>query len=299
MTTAKRYNGSLDAYLRLMRLDKPVGTLLLLWPTLAALFMAAEGMPPVGLIVVFALGTLLMRSAGCVVNDLADRDFDSQVARTEQRPLATGELTPGDAKILFGLLLLLAALLLIFLSNLTRILALGGVALAVIYPFMKRHTYLPQAVLGAAFSWGLLMGFAEVRGQLDEPAWLFFIGSVLWIVAYDTFYAMCDRPDDLAAGIKSTAILFGKLDLFAIAVLQLCALFVFYLLGQQLQYRWMYVIALTAAAMLFVLQLYRARKRDPEGCFFAFKNNVWVGFALLVGVLCEVFLSAMVYGPSE
>ncbi|HEY5679437.1 MAG TPA: 4-hydroxybenzoate octaprenyltransferase [Pseudomonadales bacterium] len=275
------------AYARLMRLDRPVGTLLLLWPTLAALWVAAEGLPPVDLIVVFAVGTFLMRAAGCVVNDYADRNLDPGVARTANRPLATGAVSTNAALGAFFVLAFLALTLLLFLNTLTRWFAVAGLAIAVAYPFMKRWTYLPQVVLGAAFSWGIVMAFTAVRHVVPEPGWLLFLASVLWIVAYDTMYAMVDREDDLRVGIKSTAILFGEADRLMIGLLQTGTILTLVLVGQRLGYHSAYFWGIAVAAGLFCYQQYLIRDRSREGCFRAFANNVWVGFSLFVGVAWE------------
>lgn len=277
-------------YLELMRLDKPVGTLLLLWPTLAALWMAAEGVPPWHLIVIFSLGTLLMRSAGCVINDYADRHIDGSVERTRHRPLVTGKVTPREALLLFAGLAAGAGLLVLFLNTLTLIVAVAGLGFAALYPFMKRYTYLPQAFLGLAFSWGILMAWTAATGIMAPQAFLMFAGSMVWIVAYDTLYAMVDRDDDLKIGVKSTAILFGSLDRLMVAVLQALAVLAFLLLGQQLGYRGAYFIGVAVCAVLFVYQQFLIRKRKRDACFSAFKNNVWVGFALFSGTVLELGL---------
>lgn len=273
-----------------MRLDRPVGTLLLLWPTLAALWAASGGLPRLDLLAVFAIGTLVMRSAGCVVNDIADRDFDGHVARTRDRPLASGRVTLQAALILLATLLLVAASLLLFLNPLTGWLSLVGLALALSYPFFKRFTHLPQVPLGAAFSWAMILAFAAVQETVPEAAWLMFVGSLLWIVAYDTYYAMVDRPDDLRVGIKSTAILFGAADRLIIGALQTLALLAFYLAGQSLDYGVVYQTGLAAMAGLFVYQYWLTRNRDAATCFAAFKNNIWAGFALFLGTALELAL---------
>jgi 4-hydroxybenzoate polyprenyltransferase len=280
------------AYLQLMRLDRPVGTLLLLWPTLAALWLAAGGLPDWRLIFVFTLGTFIMRSAGCVINDFADRDWDRYVTRTRDRPVTSGRVSEREALALFGVLSLAAALLLAFLNPLTRWLAVAGFAIATLYPFLKRWTYLPQVALGAAFSWGLIMAFASVQNQVPPAAWLLFIGSLLWIVAYDTQYAMVDRDDDVRVGIKSTAILFGEADRFMVGMLQLGALSTLALLGAQLDLGIFYHAGLAAAAGLFAYQQYLIRHRDRDGCFKAFLNNVWVGFAVFAGVVLDTMTGA-------
>jgi 4-hydroxybenzoate polyprenyltransferase len=280
----------LQPYLQLMRLDRPVGTLLLLWPTLAALFLAAGGVPPWHLIVIFTVGTFAMRSAGCVVNDYADRSWDRYVKRTSSRPLTSGRVSEREALTLFAVLSALAASLLIFLNPLTRWLALAGFGIAVLYPFLKRWTYLPQVGLGAAFSWGLIMAYASVQNHVPPEAWLLFIASLLWIVAYDTLYAMVDRDDDLQVGIKSTAILFGRADRFMVGVLQGSMLVTLLLLGQYLEMGVFYHLGLTGCLGLFIYQHHLIRDRDREGCFRAFLNNIWVGFSLFAGVALETTL---------
>jgi len=280
-------------YLKLARFDRPVGTALLLWPTLAALWIAAGGFPGLKLLGIFVLGTVLMRAAGCVINDVADRGFDGHVQRTLGRPLATGSLSLGKALVFFAGLAALAAGLLIFLNPLSRWLALVGIGIAVLYPFMKRWTYLPQVVLGAAFSWGLIMAFGATQGRVPADGWLLFIASLLWIVAYDTMYAMVDRDDDLKIGVKSTAILFGSADRVMIGVLQASVLVTLALLGEQLGYGVFYYTGLTAVAGLFVYQQYLIRGRDRDGCFSAFANNVWVGFAFLAGVVLELHVGPL------
>ncbi len=281
---------TLQPYMQLMRLDRPVGTLLLLWPTLAALWLAADGLPPWHLVLVFTLGTFLMRSAGCVINDFADRDWDRHVERTAARPLTSGRLSDRQAMLLFAGLSLAAALLLLFLNPLARWLALAGFAIAVLYPFLKRWTYLPQVGLGAAFSWGLIMAYASVQDRVPSEAWLLFLASLLWIVAYDTLYAMVDRDDDLQVGIKSTAILFGSADRLIVGVLQLSAIITLLLLGQRLGLGGFYYLGILSCLGLFAYQQYLIRQRKPDACFKAFLNNVWVGFSLFAGVVLDTML---------
>ena len=270
-----------------MRFDRPVGSLLLLWPTLAALWVAAKGVPPVDLIAVFTLGVFIMRAAGCVINDLADRRLDPLVARTRDRPLATAEISVRGALGLFAGLCLAALALLAWLNAVTRWLAVAGLAVSVLYPFTKRWTHLPQVVLGAAFSWGIVMAFAAVLGEVPAIGWLFFVASLLWIVAYDTLYAMVDREDDLKAGIKSTAILFGAADRLMVGVLQAGAWFGFALLGWRSGFGAAYGVGLTVMSALFVHQQVLIRQRDRDRCFRAFLNNTWVGFALFAAVVVE------------
>ncbi|MGA1371303.1 MAG: 4-hydroxybenzoate octaprenyltransferase [Pseudomonadales bacterium] len=287
-------------YLRLMRLDRPIGTLLLLWPTLAALWLAARGLPPLTLVVVFSIGTLLMRSAGCVINDFADRDWDRHVQRTAARPLTTGAISTRSALGLFAVLSILSLALLVFLNTPTRWLALGGFLIAVLYPFTKRWTHLPQVVLGAAFSWGLLMAFTSFHDSLPGAAWLLFAGSVLWIVAYDTEYAMVDRDDDLRVGIRSTAILFGRSDRTMIAALQIGSIVLFTLFGQAWGCGAGYWAGLIAMALFFVWQQVLIRERDRDACLKAFLNNAWAGLAFFLGVLVDAHLvfSGTLYGTT-
>jgi 4-hydroxybenzoate polyprenyltransferase len=280
-------NDTVQPYMELMRLDRPVGTLLLLWPTLAALWLAAEGLPPLGLILVFSTGTLLMRSAGCVINDIADRRLDGHVTRTAERPLATGRIQTLNAVVLFFALVALSASLLLFLNPLSRWLALAGLGIAAIYPLMKRWTYLPQTVLGAAFSWGLVMAYTAVRDSLPQEAWLLFIASMVWIVAYDTMYAMVDREDDLKIGIRSTAILFGQNDRLMIGLMQVTTLVTLLLFAEQVGAKGGLQLGIAAGAVLFIYQQYLIRERGPDACLKAFKNNVWVGFALFAGAVIE------------
>jgi len=279
--------GRLVAYLQLMRLDRPVGTLLLLWPTLAALWIAAEGTPPWPVVAAFVAGTFLMRAAGCVVNDMADKDLDPHVTRTADRPLATGRVSRTEAGGLFVVLALLGLAVVMTLNTLTRLLAVAGLLVAVAYPFMKRYTHLPQVVLGVAFSWGIPMAFAAVTGDVPTPGWLLFLASLLWIVAYDTEYAMVDRRDDLRAGIKSIAILFGQADRAMIGALQAATLAMLILVGANAGLGVAWFAALAIAAALFGYQQHLIREREESRCFAAFRNNTWVGFALFAGAVAE------------
>ena len=282
---ATRFGRALAPYLRLMRIDRPVGTLLLLWPTLAALWLAAQGVPPLGILAAFVVGTFLARSAGCVINDIADREFDAHVARTRERPLATGEVSLTGAIVLLGILALACLAVVLTLNRLAQALALGGALVATVYPFLKRWTHLPQAALGVAFSWGIPMAFAAVNGSVSGAAWLLFAASLVWIVAYDTIYAMVDRDDDSRVGIKSTAILFGRADRLIVAGLQLVALVLLLGLGTVLAPSPAYYLAMAAIGGLFVYQQWLIRHREREPCFRAFGNNVWVGFALFAGTV--------------
>jgi 4-hydroxybenzoate polyprenyltransferase len=276
--------GKFKSLLQLIRFDKPIGTLLLLWPTLCALWIAAQGIPDMHLLFIFALGTFLTRSAGCIINDFADRKMDGAVDRTRGRPLVTGAVTTTEAMALFVLLMLLAFVLVLFTNTLTVSLSFVAVVLASTYPFMKRFTHLPQLVLGAAFSWGIPMAFAAQTGALPTSLWLLYLSNLLWTVAYDTEYAMVDRDDDLLIGIKSTAILFGRHDRLAIALLQLCTLAALWLTGQQFALGWAYQVALLLVAVQFAFHQYLIRARQPGDCFRAFLNNNWVGATLFAGV---------------
>jgi 4-hydroxybenzoate polyprenyltransferase len=277
----------LTALSSLIRFDKPIGTLLLLWPTLWALWIAAQGPPDFKLLVIFVLGTFLMRSAGCIVNDLADRHLDGSVARTRHRPLVTGAVTVNEALALGGALCIAAFCLVLFTNNLTIALSLIAVLLASSYPFMKRFTNLPQIVLGAAFSWGIPMAFAAQRGELPPALWLLFTGNLLWTVVYDTKYAMVDRDDDLRVGVKSTAILFGESDRLIIAGLQVLSLTALYLAGLRFELGLFYTLALLAAAGLFAFHQYLIKDRSPQNCFRAFKHNNWVGVVILAGIIAH------------
>ncbi|MDC1366350.1 4-hydroxybenzoate octaprenyltransferase [Pseudomonadales bacterium] len=280
------------ALLAVARLDKPVGTLLLLWPTLAALWIAAEGWPGWHLLLVFVLGTFLTRSAGCVVNDIADRKFDPFVERTQDRPLAQGVITVRAALLWMGVLLGLAAILVLTTNVLTIVLAAVGACFAGLYPFMKRITHLPQLVLGLAFSMGIPMAFSAVTGALSEAAGLLFLANLVWVVAYDTEYAMVDRAEDLLIGVKSTAILFGDLDRFIIGVLQALFVLVLWQVGGHLDFSAVYQGLLAVIAGLLCYQQFLIRDQSREGSFAAFKNNQWVGgtFFLAVLIECEAML---------
>lgn len=267
-----------------MRLHKPIGILLLLWPTLWALWIAAEGMPDLWVLGVFVLGTVFMRSAGCVINDYADRNFDGHVARTRDRPLVRREVTERQALTLFAVLVTCSALLVLTLNIATLLLSLVAIGLAVLYPFMKRHTYLPQVYLGAAFGWSVPMAFAAITGTVPPIAWLLFSAVVLWVLVYDTEYAMVDRADDLLIGIKSTAILFGDLDRLIIGALQGLLLLDLWLIGHQLALGWPHGLALLVGAGLMAWQQWLIRAREPAACFRAFLHNQWFGLCIFVGI---------------
>lgn len=279
----------LPLYWRLMRMDRPIGTLLLLWPTLWALWLAAEGVPSLKNLLIFTLGVIVMRAAGCVINDFADRKIDGSVARTKDRPLATGAISSREAIGLFIGLCLLAFVLVLMTNLLTIELSVGGLLLAFCYPFMKRHTHLPQVVLGAAFAWGVPMAYAAEAGSLHENIWLIYLAVVLWTVAYDTFYAMVDRDDDLKIGVKSTAILFGEQDRLMTAILQILSLYALILVGDRFALALPYYLGLAVAGGLFAYQQWLIRFRAREACFKAFLNNNWVGVAIFVGVAADYY----------
>lgn len=274
----------LRQYFLLMRLDRPIGTFLLLWPTLWALWIASEGHPDYWVMTVFVLGVFLMRSAGCVINDYADRDIDRHVARTSDRPLTAGRVTSKEALALFVVLSLIAFGLVLTMNMLTIMLSFVGAALAASYPFMKRYTYLPQVYLGLAFGWAVPMSFAAQTGEVPIVAWLLLIATVLWATAYDTMYAMVDRPDDMKIGVKSTAILFGTADRAIIAILQVMTLAVLVVAGMKLELGLYYYLGLAGALALMCYQQYLIQNRDGVHCFRAFLNNNWVGAAVFAGI---------------
>ncbi len=280
----------LQAYVHLMRADRPIGTYLLLWPTLWALWIASEGLPALDLLLIFCLGVFLTRSAGCVINDFADRHIDGHVKRTVNRPLPSGRVREREAIYLFCGLMLVSFLLVLMTNGMTILMSFGGLALAFIYPFMKRYTHLPQLFLGAAFSWAIPMAWAAEAGELSQLTWLLFTANVLWTVAYDTFYAMVDRDDDVKVGIKSTAVLFGEADRAIIAILQALVILILALAGRQAELGSFYYLGLVAMATLFVYQQFLARERSRAGCFKAFLNNNWAGLAVFSGLILDLML---------
>lgn len=279
------------AYWQLARMDKPIGTLLLLWPTLWSLWLASAGSPPLWPLLAMGLGVVLMRAAGCVINDYADRQVDGHVQRTAQRPLPAGQLTARQALVFFVLLAGLAFLLVLTLNRQTIALSVVGLLLAVIYPFMKRVTHLPQLVLGLAFSWSIPMAWVAVANELTLTTWLLFGANVLWTIAYDTYYAMVDREDDRRIGVKSTAILFGQYDLLMIALLQVTTLLTLLLVGWLQQLNGLFYASVLVAAALFVYQGVSARNRDRQACFQAFLANNWVGCVIFGGILLSTALT--------
>ncbi|MDH5190953.1 MAG: 4-hydroxybenzoate octaprenyltransferase [Gammaproteobacteria bacterium] len=284
-------NERLFQYALLMRLDKPIGILLLLWPTLWALFIAGEGHPDGLVLFVFVTGVILMRSAGCVINDYADRKIDPYVTRTRERPIASGKISSKEALILFSVLCVSAFVLVLFMNKLTIMMSFVGAFLAATYPFMKRYTYLPQPYLGAAFGWAIPMAFAAQTGEVPVVAWLMFIAVVLWATAYDTMYAMVDRRDDLRIGVKSTAILFGDADRIIIGLIQLTLIWVLILVGRHLEFGIFYYMGIVVAAGMAGYQQYLIYKREPEKCFRAFLNNNWFGVAIFGGITCQYYLT--------
>lgn len=280
-------------YLRLTRLNSPIGIWLLLWPTLWALWIAGQGRPSPAVFAVFVIGTVLLRSAGCVINDFADRKIDPQVKRTAGRPIASGEVAPLEALILFVGLMLIAFGLVLMMNTLTVQLAVVGAIITIVYPFMKRFIVAPQLVLGLAFAWGVPMAFAAQTGEVPERTpWLLFLCALIWVIIYDTEYAMSDRDDDLKVGIHSTAILFGEMDVAIIAVLQIVLLGGMVLVGRSAELGLWFLIGLVAAAGFAWRQLWLIRRRDPEDCLRAFWNNAWFGGAIFAGIVLDYIFRA-------
>ncbi|MCG7198192.1 4-hydroxybenzoate octaprenyltransferase [Marinobacter pelagius] len=282
----------LTDYARLLRIDRPIGSLLLLWPTYWALWLAGDGSPGLGNVIVFTLGVFFMRAAGCAINDFADRDWDKHVKRTRDRPLTAGRIHAWEAVALFaGLCLISFLMVVLFTNTLTLYLSFGGVILAFIYPFMKRFTHLPQLFLGTAFSWAIPMAWAAQANELSQLTWLLFTANVLWTVAYDTLYAMVDRDDDLKVGIKSTAILFGDADKAIIGMLQALVVLILVMVGHRAGLGAFYYLGVAVMAGLFVYHQYLAKDRAREGCFKAFLNNNWAGFAVFTGLVIDLLFS--------
>ena len=278
----------LAAWMALFRLDRPIGNFLLLWPTWWALWLAGEGSPSIKNVLVFTLGVIVMRAAGCAINDFADRRIDPHVKRTRSRPLADGRLQAKHALIGFFSLLAVAFGLVLLTNTLTIMLAFAGAGLAALYPFTKRYTHFPQVVLGAAFGWAVPMAFAAETGNVPQLAWLLFFATLLWTTAYDTLYGMVDRDDDIKIGVRSTAILFGDADRLIVGLLQASFLLAMALLGGQAELGWPYWASLLAAAGLFAWQQWLIRDRSREGCFQAFLNNNWVGGMIFLGLIATL-----------
>jgi 4-hydroxybenzoate polyprenyltransferase len=272
-------------YASLMRLDRPIGIWLLLWPTLWGLWIAAKGHPDPWIFTVFVAGVIVMRSAGCVINDYADRQFDGKVRRTRDRPLVTGSIVPTEALMLFAALSLIAIGLVLTLNRLTQLLAIGAAVLTVVYPFSKRFFSAPQLLLGAAFAWSIPMAFAAQTGEVPRLAWLMWLTVLIWAVVYDTMYAMVDRADDERLGIRSTAILFGQADVFIIGVLQALFLLALFLIGEVAFLGLWYRLAVGVAAILVVYQLMLIRERKPDDCFKAFLHNRYIGAVIFAGIV--------------
>ncbi|MCC5855210.1 MAG: 4-hydroxybenzoate octaprenyltransferase [Idiomarina sp.] len=282
----------LDAYRALMRVDKPIGIWLLAWPTFWALLIAAHGDPSIRLVVIFAAGVFLMRSAGCVINDFADRNIDAHVRRTRERPLAAGHVTSAEALVLFAVLIFLAFLLVLTLNPLTILLACIAAGLAILYPFAKRFTHGPQFVLGAAFSMAIPMAFAAATNSLPWVCWVLFVANIMWTVAYDTEYAMVDRADDAKIGVKSTALWFGRYDVTLIALLQLVTVLLLAYLGWLIEGTVFYWLGLAGMTALFAWQIILIRNRDEDACFLAFRQNHYAGMIFAIGLALHYWLPA-------
>lgn len=282
-------NPKISAAIELMRADKPIGTYLLLWPTLWALWIAADGWPTLNLIIIFSLGVFLTRSAGCVINDFADRKVDGHVKRTRNRPLPSGRITAKEAIWLFVLLMLASLVLVLFTNIETIMLAPIALILAFSYPFMKRYTHFPQVVLGMAFGWAIPMAFTATLGYVPLEGWLLYLAKIVWTVAYDTQYAMVDRDDDLKIGIKSTAVFFGEFDRLAIAGLQILTLILLYVIGVRLDYGLFFNAGLAFVAGFFIYHQWLIRHRERDPCFKAFLNNHLAELALLLALIAELW----------
>lgn len=275
----------LRLYAELIRFEKPIGVYLLLWPTLWALAIAGEGAPDLWVLLVFVLGVFLMRSAGCAINDYADRHIDRHVSRTKDRPLTSGRISEKEVLLVFACLTLLAFLLVLSLNRFTIMLSGGGLLLAASYPFMKRYHYLPQVHLGAAFGWAVPMAYAAQTGSLPKQAWLIYVTAIIWAVAYDTIYSMADREDDIKIGVKSTAILFGEYDRAMVGLFQILFILALGLIGRDLGFSVIYFYALGGASLLLIYEQYLIVYRIPERCVQAFLHNHWVGAVVFFGIM--------------
>jgi 4-hydroxybenzoate polyprenyltransferase len=290
-TAVQNLIAQLLLYAQLMRLDKPIGIWLLLWPTLWALWLAGEGHPDAGVFTVFVLGVVVMRSAGCVLNDYADRHIDPYVERTRLRPIASGAVAPIEALTLFVALALIAVGLAALLNRPAQILAVVAAALTIAYPFIKRFVSIPQFVLGAAFGWAVPMAFAAQTGEASQLGWLLFGAALIWATIYDTFYAMVDREDDIKVGVKSTAILFGETDLFVIGGLQALMLVALLFVGSMAKLGFWYYASVGLAGLLMVYHQWLARERLRDGCFKAFLNNHYIGMIIFIGIVLHYTFS--------
>lgn len=284
----------ISAYLNLTRLNKPIGIYLVLWPTLWSLWLAADGVPRIEILIIFTLGCVLMRSAGCVINDFADRKVDGHVKRTSNRPLVTGRVSAREAFILFLVLSLSAFGLVLLTNQLTVQLSFAAVALAFCYPFMKRHTHLPQVVLGAAFAMSVPMAFAAQANELPASIWLVYTTVVIWTVTYDTFYAMVDRDDDLKIGVKSTAVLFGDNDKAITGLLQVMTIISLMMIGGRFELGFIYQLSVVICAGFFAYQQYLVRDRDRQACFTAFLNNNYIGMIIFIGIALDKMLEPII-----
>jgi len=271
-------------YYLLMRMDRPIGTWLLLWPTFWGLWIAAEGIPDIKFILIFALGVFVMRSAGCVINDYADRKIDKHISRTKDRPITSGKVSPKEALGLFAFCIAIAFILVLFLNTYTILLSFVALLLASIYPFMKRYTHYPQIVLGMAFSWAIPMGFAAQLNHIPDIAWLLYVVNIFWIVTYDTMYAMADREDDLKVGVKSTAIIFGEYDKLIIALLQFIFTVGMLMVAWLIQGGLFFYLGIAISVLFSVYQQHLIRNREPKACFQAFLNNHWLGLVIFIGI---------------
>ncbi|MCP4487462.1 MAG: 4-hydroxybenzoate octaprenyltransferase [Gammaproteobacteria bacterium] len=283
--TRSEFWQKIKLYSELIRFEKPIGSYLLLWPALWALAIAAEGSPDPWILFVFVAGVFLMRSAGCAINDYADRDIDLHIARTKERPLTSGKISPKEAVLVFVVFSLLAFALVLSLNKFTILLSFGGILLAASYPFMKRYHYLPQVHLGAAFGWAIPMAFAAQLNALPKQAWLLYVANIVWVTAYDTMYGMADREDDLKIGIKSTAILFGEFDRVVVGMLQALFILALVLIGRDLEFSSFYYYALFVASLFFAYEQILINKRSSTKCFEAFLHNHWIGAIVFAGII--------------
>jgi 4-hydroxybenzoate polyprenyltransferase len=283
--SGKLSSTKLHAYWRLIRADKPIGIYLLLWPCVSALWIASAGIPDLHILAVFVLGVVVMRSAGCVINDYADRNVDGLVERSSTRPLVTGEVTEKEALSIFFILLSFALILVLTLTWQTVFMSVGGLTLAIIYPFMKRYTQLPQVILGAAFSWSIPMAFVATGQSISWIVWALYFANLTWTVAYDTQYAMVDKNDDIKVGVKSTAILFGQYDKLSILLLQIVSLLLLTTTALWLKLSWPFYLALLTSVSLFLYQHWLIKDRERSLCFKAFLHNHYVGLVFALGII--------------
>ena len=274
-------------YYLLMRMDRPIGTFLLLWPTLWAIWIASDGQPSARIVVIFSLGVFIMRAAGCVINDFADRHIDKHIERTKNRPITSGKVSSKEALLLFAVCILLAFVLVLFLNPLTIALSFVALLLAAVYPFMKRFTHYPQIVLGMAFSWAIPMSFSAQLNSVPVVAWILYLVTILWIVAYDTMYAMADREDDLKIGVKSTAIIFADKDRLIIALIQMAFLCGMILVAWLVKGGIYFYLGIMLAAFFSLYQQYLLREREKNACFQAFLNNNWLGMSIFIGIFLD------------